>query len=303
MEELVRSGTPHKEIAVLYRTNFQSRVLEEVFLYKDIPYQVLGTRFFERKEVKDILAYLRASLNPENTADIKRIVDAPPRGIGKVTLLRMIENKEHELSPAMRKRVDEFKTLLTNISEYAVTHKPTETIKYILKESGLEKHFKQGKENQKEENMERLQNIYELVALATKYDGLGPEGGIEKLLEDASLATDQDSLEKESDAVKLMTVHASKGLEFDCVFISGLEEDLFPQYSDDNRDNEEERRLFYVALTRARKKVFLTFASTRTIFGSREVRLPSDFINDIPEKFLEAEGEEPRKRGELLIIE
>ena len=303
IEELVQSGVSHKEIAVLYRTNFQSRVLEEVFLYKNIPYQVLGTRFFERKEVKDILSYLRASFNPENTADIKRIIDAPPRGIGKVTLLRMIENRDSELTPAMRKRVDDFRILLANIYKYAIAHKPSDTIKYILKESGIETHLKNGKENQKDESMERLQNIYELVTLANKYNGFPPEEGIEKLLEDASLATDQDSLEKESKAVKLMTVHASKGLEFDCVFISGLEEGLFPQNHNDERDSEEERRLFYVALTRARKKVFLTFASTRTIFGSKEVRIPSDFISDIPDEYIETEGETPKKHKELLTIE
>ena len=126
---------------------------------------------------------------------------------------------------------------------------------------------------------------------------------METLLEDASLATDQDLLKKEHDSVKLMTVHASKGLEFDYVFISGLEEDLFPQHTDLERDGEEERRLFYVALTRARKKVFLTFASMRTIFGSKKVCLPSDFISDIPDEFLEAEGKTAHKRKELLIIE
>lgn len=303
IKEFTKKGTSHKGIAVLYRTNFQSRILEEMFLYQDIPYQVLGTRFFERKEVKDILSFLRASLNPENVADIKRIIDVPPRGIGKVTLLRMIEDKYHELSPVMRKRVDDFRLLLSNIREYAMAHKPSLTIKYILKESGMEANLKQGQGSQKDENIERLQNIYELVTLATKYDGLTPEEGVETLLEDASLATDQDLLKKEHDSVKLMTVHASKGLEFDYVFISGLEEDLFPQHTDLERDGEEERRLFYVALTRARKKVFLTFASMRTIFGSKKVCLPSDFISDIPDEFLDAEGKTAHKRKELLTIE
>lgn len=301
--ELKGSGVRCKEIAVLYRTNFQSRILEEVFLYHDIPYQVLGTKFFERKEIKDMLSYLGASLNPENTSDIKRILDAPPRGIGKVTLLRMIEHTEHELSPAMLQRVTDFRLLLSNISEFALTHPPSETITYILKESGLETVLRGGTGIAKEENMERLQNIYELVTLARKYDALSPEAGIEALLEDAALSTDQDSLEKELDAVKLMTVHASKGLEFDYVFVSGLEENLFPQHRENEEDSEEERRLFYVALTRARKKVFLTFASVRTIFGSKEVHLPSDFISDIPEEFLEAEGEAPQERNEFLIIE
>ncbi len=307
VEELIRKGASPQDIAVLYRTNFQSRVLEEVFLYKDIPYQVLGTRFFERKEVKDVLAFLRAALNPESTSDIKRIINVPPRGIGKVTLLKMISGQEASLTPAMHARVEDFRSLLSRIQTYALAHSIPETIVYILKESGLEKHLKEGKDS--EENLERLQNIYELANLGEKYNHLSPEEGLEKLLEDAALATDQDSLDqsalggKKTDSVKLMTVHASKGLEFDYVFISGLEETLFPQQREDEEDAEEERRLFYVALTRARKKVFLTFASTRTIFGSREVQLPSEFLSDIPEEYLETEGEEPRSREELLVIE
>ncbi|MCW9054950.1 MAG: UvrD-helicase domain-containing protein [Candidatus Pacebacteria bacterium] len=305
VDALHRQGVPYREMAVLYRTNFQSRVLEEVFLYEDIPYQVLGTKFFDRKEVKDILAFLRAALNEESTADIKRIVDVPPRGIGKVTLLRMVQNEDHLLTPATRARVEKFRTLLREIGEHALKKKPSETIRFILTASGLETHLKVGK---KEEDIERLANVHELVSLASKYDSLAPQEGIEKLLEDAALATDQDSLAKDHDAVKLMTVHASKGLEFDYVFVSGLEEGLFPQEREDDRDSEEERRLFYVALTRARTKVFLTFAHMRMIFGSKEAHLPSEFISDIPEEYCEVEGAESdtyEKSGttEFLVIE
>ena len=297
--ELAQAGVPLSEIAVLYRTNFQSRALEEAFLYAGVPYQVLGTRFFERKEVKDMLAFLKVALSGENSADLARIVNAPARGIGKVTLLKMIEGRESELTPAMQKRVSDFRALLARIRSSAETRLPSETVRYVLGESGLEKFLIEGNE----EDKERLLNIKELVTLATKYDALPPLEGIEKLLEDAALASDQDTLIKNEKAVKLMTIHASKGLEFDYVFITGLEEGLFPQRIDRNdRDEEEERRLFYVALTRARKKVFLTFASVRTIFGSREVTIPSEFISDIPERYLETEGYESSDSG-LLTIE
>jgi len=303
-QELIARGTPPQEIAVLYRANFQSRTLEEAFLYAGVPYQVLGTRFFERKEVKDTLSFLRCALNPESSSDFKRIINVPPRGIGKVTLLKILDGKEDTLPPTMREKVSNFKNLLISIKEHALTEKPSKTIKYIITASGLEKQLLTGDD----EDKERLENIKELVTLASKYDGFEPREGVEKLLEDAALASDQDSLEKSTDTVKLMTVHASKGLEFDFVFITGLEDGLFPHTSDadENRDTEEERRLFYVALTRARKRVFLSYAATRMIYGSREVNVPSEFISDISSDYIE-EGEEgyrdEQERSEFLIIE
>lgn len=282
--ELIQKNVSPKDIAVLYRANFQSRAIEEAFLSAGLPYQVLGVRFFERKEVKDVLSFIRASLNPESLSDVKRVVNVPPRGIGKVTLLKMIEGKEAHMTSVVQQKVAAFRTLLARIRDTALTKKPSETVKFVLRESGLEEALSQGPEDEQE----RLENIRELATLASRYDELQPEEGIDKLLEDAALATDQDELKDDQDAVRLMTVHASKGLEFEYVFISGLEEGLFPHHGfDEERDEEEERRLFYVALTRARKKVFLTFASARTIFGSREVTIPSEFITDIDEDLLE----------------
>ncbi len=296
-QELIESGVPAREIAVLYRANFQSRALEEAFLYSGTPYQVLGTKFFDRKEVKDTLSYIRAALNTENRVDVTRIIATPPRGIGKVTLTKMLEGKDSELTGATAKKVQEFRTLLAHISEYALTHKVSETIKMVVKESGLEKLYM----NSGEDGLERLENVKELASLATKYDALEHGEGIEKLLEDAALATDQDSLEKNENAVKLMTVHAAKGLEFDYVFVTGLEEGLFPheRLGEEKEDDEEERRLFYVALTRARKQVFLTHALVRTIFGSQTIQTPSQFIEDIDENLLHFEQSEySRWRGE-----
>lgn len=286
-KELINSGMEPKEIVVLYRANFQSRVLEEMFLAYSVPYQVLGVRFFERKEVKDILAFLSFAFNPKSISDMKRIINIPPRGIGKVTLLKIVEGRESELNVNIKQKVEDFKLLIKNIANTAMNKKPSETIKFILKESDLEKTLKNGNE----EDLERLENIKELAVFAMRYDKLSPQEGVEKLLEDASLASEQDELKEERNAVRLMTVHASKGLEFEVVFISGLEDGLFPHtyISDEKRDEEEERRLFYVALTRAKKKVFLTYASVRTIFGSQTVNLPSEFIIDIDESFIDEE--------------
>ncbi len=288
--ELILNGVPPEEIAVLYRANFQSRVLEEAFLMRDIPYQILGVKFFERKEVKDVLSYLRAALNPESLADIKRIINVPARGIGKVSLLAMAAGREESLSSTMRNKIAEFRNLLTRIQMYALKESPSLTIKYVIKETGMEEMYKHGKE----EDEDRLENIKELVTLAGRYDPLSSQEGIESLLTDAALATDQDEMEEQGKSVKLMTVHASKGLEFSHVFITGLESELFPHLrlsseAISEEDAEEERRLFYVALTRAKTKLYLSYASVRTIFGSKKVSVPSEFILDLDEEFLEVE--------------
>ena len=301
-QSLIEAGERPEEIAVLYRANFQSRVLEEAFLNEKIPYQVLGTRFFERKEVKDILAYIKAALNPENLTDFKRAIENPRRGVGKVTLAKALSGMEEKLPAAARTKITEFRNLLAMIKKQALSGKSSETIKFVLRTSGIETQLKNGGGDEKE----RLENIRELASLAVKYDNLPPEEGIEKLLSDAVLASDQDELELKENkpAVKLMTVHAAKGLEFDYVFITGLEEGLFPHEKlggkeINEEENEEERRLFYVALTRARKKIFLSSASIRTIFGSRQINLPSEFFADIDREHLE---EDYNLKGNMKTI-
>ncbi len=298
-EELIATGISPKEIAVLYRANFQSRALEEAFLSLSLPYQVLGTKFFERKEVKDVLSYLRAGLNPESLSDIKRIINVPTRGIGKVTVLKIFEGKRNDLPEKLKEKVGDFFNLLSKIKAKIEIERPSEIIKFIIKESGLESELKKGND----EDKERLENMRELATLAVKYDHLFKPEGIEKLLEEAALATDQDSLIKNENAIKLMTVHASKGLEFDYVFITGLEQDLFPHQGvgvseKTPEEMEEERRLFYVALTRARKKLFLTHTEMRTIFGSQQINLPSMFLGEFDSKLLE---EEKFDHGEKII--
>jgi len=295
------------DIAILYRANFQSRVLEEAMLRYNIPYQVLGVKFFERKEIKDTLAYLRAALNRENLSDIKRIINFPARGIGKVTLAKIFAKDTEDLPIKVKIKIDNFYKILEEIKEKIQKEKTSQVIKFVVKYSGIENELKEGTE----EDIERLENIKELVTLALKYDNLENGAGIEKLLEDASLASDQDSiminqekrLEKKAlNGVKLMTVHAAKGLEFKYVFITGLEDGLFPARNASRsdaggpheRDSEEERRLFYVAVTRARSKLFLTLSNFRTIFGSRQINAPSEFISDIPGDLLLKEGENAR---------
>lgn len=290
-KDLIESGVKADDIAVLYRANFQSRVLEDAFLSYGVPYQMLGTKFFERKEIKDMMSFIRASLNPENVSDFTRIINIPARGIGKTTLQKILDGKEDELPESMKIKINNFRNMLVTFKEVLVNDKPSEALKYIIKKSGLEDSLKTGLE----EDTDRLENIMELVTLATKYDDLPNEEGIEKFLTDSSLASDQDSLDGEKTGVRLMTVHASKGLEFDYVFICGLENDLFPhkrmgESKKSGEDAEEERRLFYVAVTRAGKKLYLTYAQTRTIFGTMEVNSPSEFIEDIPSKYIDRES-------------
>ncbi len=300
-KDLILSGVLPDEIAVLYRANFQSRVLEEAFMRESVPYQVLGVKFFERKEIKDVISYLKASLNRESLSDIKRIINFPARGIGKATLMKVFADKLSELPAAMQKKIFNFYQVLDEINEYSKEHNPSETLKFVIQKSGIEDALKNGTE----EELERLENIRELVTLSLKYDMLHEEtgDGLERLIEEASLSSDQDSLSEKKEGVKLMTVHASKGLEFAHVSISGLEQDLFPhkRMGTGPVDAEEERRLFYVALTRARKSLHLSYASIRTIFGSRQISVPSEFLYDIPEYLIEKKKGE--RRGKVIYLD
>ncbi|MCA9359786.1 UvrD-helicase domain-containing protein [Candidatus Kaiserbacteria bacterium] len=293
-QSLIADGADPSSIAVLYRTNFQSRSLEEAFLNFEVPYQLLGTKFFERKEVKDVLSYLRLALNPGSNADLTRVINTPARGIGKVTMLKVIEGKRAELNAGATAKVKVFDDIMSDIAKTAVEKPLSETIKFIMNRSGIEASLK---EEGTEEALERIENLRELVTLASRFNEVEPSEAVEQLLETAALQSDQDELKEkeEQNAVRLMTIHAAKGLEFSYVFITGLEEGLFPhERLDDGRtDQEEERRLFYVALTRAEKKVFLTYAHMRTIFGSQRVNMPSSFLNDISREHVEnAEPEE-----------
>ncbi|MFA6458857.1 MAG: UvrD-helicase domain-containing protein [Candidatus Paceibacterota bacterium] len=316
--DLITKGVAPRDMAVLYRANFQSRVLEEAFIKKNVPYQLLGTRFFERKEIKDVLSYVRAAMNhkegqegDESWGDIARIINVPARGIGKVTLAKILSGRLDLLPDGIRVKINNFFHLLSDIRKEIMEKKPSEAIRFIIRETGIENQLRKGDS----EDEERLLNIQELVSVAAQYDTETEKtidseqiSGIEKMLENAALATDQDELEKNSDAVKLMTVHSSKGLEFDTVFIAGLEQELFPfQHMDENNlsetESEEERRLFYVALTRAKKKVYLSYTIIRTIYGSQKVNTPSEFIEDIAAELIESAVPEKPSGAKALFID
>ncbi len=304
VREQVALGRQPKDFAVLYRANFQSRAIEEALLRSDIDYQVLGTRFFERKEVKDTLSFIRAA-TLGTSADLGRIANVPPRGIGKVTLVKILSGREHELTGATREKVAQLRALLERIKRAAETLRPSELVHFVINEVGLVRMFKEDQL----EGPERLENLRELGSLAARYDDIphvsdiSMTAGLDAFLESAALASDQDELKEETNAVRLMTVHASKGLEFPVVFITGLEEGLFPYEREDSdaNDKEEERRLCYVAITRAEKKVYLSYASYRTVFGSKNATLPSQFLSDIPGELLELEM--PERLGRTIYLD
>jgi DNA helicase-2/ATP-dependent DNA helicase PcrA len=301
--ELRAEGARPQDIAILYRANFQSRALEEKLLDAQIPHQVLGTRFFERKEVKDALSFVRAAIS-ETSADLGRVIDTLP-GIGKVTKLKILAGQAEALPAKMRERIASMRSLLAKIRVGAESQPPSHLIRMVIVESGMEKSLKEDKL----EGGERLENLAELVSLATRYDKLPVPEGLEQFLESAALASDQDEIKEEQNRVRLMTVHAAKGLEFPYVFIVGLEEGLFPYAREEDplaRSGqgaalEEERRLMYVALTRAQKKLFLSFAMMRTVFGNLDMRTASSFLEELPGELLFAES--PERLGKTIYLD
>ena len=286
IKELLSVGCKPSDIAVLFRANFQSRVFEETCLKHNVPYQMLGTQFYSRKEVKDVFAYLRAATNKDDMISVKRIINVPPRGIGKVSFLNKLAGKE--LPAAAKKKFEQFVDLLDSINKAILSQKTSAVIAFVLKNSGLEEFL----ENGDGEDKERLENLKELVSIATRYDQIASPEGTDKMLTDAVLMSAQDAMEKKENSVRLMTVHAAKGLEFKNVFIVGLEEGLFPHsgFGDRNKErDEEERRLFYVAVTRAKEKLFLSFSVIRTVYGNKQMNMPSRFLSDIPDHLYKME--------------
>lgn len=278
---LMRSGQAPESMAILFRTNFQSRALEEGLLRAGVPYKLLGTHFFSRKEVKDVLSWVRLALEPTREADKMRAVAFPPRGIGKVTLGKLAAGQQADLRPSDKAKVAAFDAVVAGLTLASETTAPSDFVKLVIESSGMRTALESGTA----EDRERFENIEELASVATRHDHLPGREGIAAFLADAALAGDQDELDQgEKKGVTLMTVHAAKGLEFDTVFVSGMEEGLFPHQgmgNDKDRDEEEERRLFYVAITRAKQRLFLTLARIRKIYGSDFLSEPSSFLADI----------------------
>ena len=281
-KNLLRAGASPESIAVLFRTNFQSRALEEGFLRAGIPYKLLGTRFFERKEVKDALAWMRLAIAPSRQADKVRAAGAPTRGIGKVTLAKLAVGARETLKAGERAKVFAFEEVISDLAQAAQILTPSEFVKLVIEKSGMRRVlFDEGGEAE----LERFENVVELATVATRHDSTPGKEGIAAFLAEAALASDQDELDRgETSGVALMTVHAAKGLEFDTVFVAGMEEGLFPHAgmgTNEERDEEEERRLFYVAMTRARHRLILTLARIRTLYGEAYLSEPSSFLVDI----------------------
>ena len=285
IRDLVRAGEAPENIAILFRTNFQSRALEEGLLRAGVPYKLLGTHFFARKEVKDVLAWMRLAMEPTREADKIRAAANPSRGIGKVTLGKLVAGKRDELRASDKAKVEAFEQIINELSRCTEELTPSSFVKLVIEKSGMEAALKEGTADDRE----RFENIEELVSVATRHDGMPGRAGIAAFLADAALAGDQDEIDQGSKSgVMLMTVHAAKGLEFDTVFVTGMEEGLFPHEGMGNadRDEEEERRLFYVAMTRARRRLFLTLARVRKIYGSDFMSEPSSFLADIDRSLL-----------------
>ena len=289
-----------RQMAVLYRTNAQSRSFEEAFLNRRIPYQVVGgLKFYERKEVKDVLAYLRAALNPQDRLAVLRILNVPPRGIGPATAERLealaaargvslaealaLAGEEGTFSPRAAASLRDLAGLLGGVRRRAATEPPSQVVGWLLEASGYLAYLAEHREAGPDPEA-RIENVRELVSALREFETR--EGGDLRLfLERQALASDQDDLQEGGhDAVRLMTLHAAKGLEFPVVFLAGLEQDLCPHLLSSQTEEgvEEERRLCYVGMTRAMDSLTLTWARQRYVFGVVQDRLPSPFLREIP---------------------
>lgn len=284
IRELMRSGMKPEEVAILFRTNFQSRALEEGLLRAGVPYKLIGTRFFQRKEVKDALAWMRLAMDSSREVDKLRAAANPSRGLGKVTLGKLAAGQRTQLRAGELAKVEAFEAVIDELSRAAEILIPSEFVKLVVEKSGMRRAlFDEGSA----EDRERFENVEELASVAARHDAMVGKEGIATFLAEAALASDQDEMDhpsSEKRGVTLMTVHAAKGLEFSTIFVTGMEEGLFPHQgmgNETDRDEEEERRLFYVAMTRAKDRLFLTLARVRKIYGSDFASEPSSFLADI----------------------
>ncbi|WP_136055438.1 UvrD-helicase domain-containing protein [Microbacterium sp. K24] len=305
IEVLRRAGMPYSEMAVFYRTNSQSRALEEIFIRSAVPYKIMGgTKFYERAEIKDALAYLVAVANPADEMSVRRILNKPRRGIGDVTetaIARFAE--EHDITfrdalansaqlgfgPKIQGAIAQLDAVLaeaTAIMLPASGELPAPTtvadgLSLLLSKSGYLDALRASRDPQDEA---RVENLDEFVAVARDFARNNPEGTIVDFLTEVALVSDADDLDDESGTVSLMTMHTAKGLEYDAVFVTGVEEDLIPHRISAGEPGgpQEERRLFYVGITRARKRLHLSLAMTRAQFGEVTVAMPSRFLQEIP---------------------
>jgi DNA helicase II / ATP-dependent DNA helicase PcrA len=304
---LVDQGVNGSEIAVFYRTNAQSRVLEDILVRQEIPYQVIGgPRFYERAEVKDLIAYLQVIDNPFDAVSLQRSANRPRRGIGDASLARLQSYadghglslwealefpEEAGLGPAQARAVNAFRTLLQSLQAGALELAVDELLERTLDRSG----YRAALEAERTiEAQGRIENLQELVGVAQEYQASAPEPNLSTFLQEISLFSDQDALRDQQSLVTLMTLHNAKGLEFRAVFMIGMEEGVFPHSrSLEENSLEEERRLAYVGMTRAKEWLTLTHASARALYGSRNYNLPSRFLDELPQDELHRERLRP----------
>ena len=299
--KIVQSGENAGNVAVLYRTNAQSRVLEEAFVRGGTPYRVYGgQRFYERKEVKDLIAYLRVLVNPDDDVSARRVINAPKRGIGEATIDKLAAYAEENEMPLMsavldyestdlsarpKKLLGAFAGLMIDLTELMYEVKPSELLEALIERTGYVKALE---EDKNEENQSRIENIQELQGAVTEFEKMNPEGSLSDFLENVALVSDTDAVNESGGAVTLMTLHSAKGLEFNNVFLAGMEEGVFPitRALFDDEQMEEERRLAYVGITRAKRRLFLCHARTRALYNARNTNELSRFVTEIPTRLI-----------------
>ena len=296
-------GVPYGDMAILYRTNAQSRVLEEALINRALPYTMVGgTKFYDRKEIKDVLAYLRVLYNPFDDLSLLRIINVPKRSIGATTVAKLQDYARANgtslfmtltqlhlvdtIKGKTKEKLEEFGILIFTLVAEMEDKTVLDILESILDRTG---YLAQLEESTDPQDQARAENIGELLSVAKDFQDTNPSGTVEDFLEQVALVNDVDSFEQEESKVTLMTLHAAKGLEFPIVFLGGLEEGLFPHSRTlmNPEEIEEERRLAYVGITRAEKELYISNATTRTVFGRTSSYLPSRFIDEIPEELVD----------------
>lgn len=303
------------DFAILYRTNAQSRIFEDSFIKGDIPYRLIGGhKFYDRKEIKDILAYLRFINNPVDDISLQRIINVPKRSIGETTVAKIQEvannNEEpiystlldiEEVPGLAARTVTSINKFISLINKFIVTKdkmEVSELIEAVLDETGYMSELKKSTDI---EDLSRIENLKELVSAAVDFEQSNEEKSLGDFLEKVTLVSDVDNFDENADSVVLMTLHSAKGLEFPVVFMVGMENGIFPGKGalNDEREMQESRRLCYVGITRAKEKLYLTAAEIRRVFGRTEAHTPSDFLNEIPGTLKEYVGGRAYSKGNL----
>lgn len=301
IKHLLSEGYKNEDIAILYRTNAQSRAIEDVFLAKGIPYKVFGSYYFyNRKEIKDLISYLRLIYNPHDEISLRRVINTPKRGIGESAIAAIEERaKQQNISmfEALETRKElEFKEIIEDLIKRSESLCLTELIDEVLERSGMKKELESSKALEDEI---RLENLMEVKSITASFEERTGSANLGDFLEEVSLIADISNHTEDGDVVTLMTLHSAKGLEFPVVFLVGMEEGLFPHNMSLMENNlEEERRLCYVGITRAKERLYLTNAKRRMLYGKENMNMPSRFISEIDEKLIEKIG--PKEENKVI---